>query len=197
MGPVKGLVVGGQGWVEALGYLGCLPVALVDHCGMQLGKGSLLDSHGLGQGVVEVEAPPAADGEGGRCAHHGLEDTAHILQEQVEEGLPLLLGHLVHVGLSVLRSVGQCLPSSQPSRVHQAEQVKVKEQGGDPLAVLDGPTPAPVVDCSPMEVAGADVVATLEGLLDVAAAIGGRRPHGSYTGVRMLRVHLLTCHLAL
>jgi hypothetical protein len=62
--------------------------------------------------IVEVETPPAADGEGRGLAYYSLKDATHILQEQVKEGLPLLFGDVVHMGFSVCSLVGQGLPSS-------------------------------------------------------------------------------------
>jgi hypothetical protein len=127
--------------------------------------------------IVKVETPPAADGEGRRFTHYSLKDAPHILQEQVKEGLPLLFGDVVHVGLSVCSLVGQALPSSKAGSIYKPEQVKVKEEGGDPLAVLYRPAPAFVVHLTTEEVARADVVPSLEGLLYIAATLRGMGPH--------------------
>jgi hypothetical protein len=139
--------------------------------------------------VVKVETPPAADGEGRGLTHYSLKDAPYILQEQVKEGLPLLFWDVVHVGFAVCSLVGQGLPSSKPSSINQPQQVKVEEEGGDPLAVLHRPAPAFVVHLTTEEVAGADVVPSLEGLLYIAAPLRGSGPHGPHTGVRMLSVH--------
>jgi len=139
--------------------------------------------------IVEVEAPPAADGEGRGLTHYSLKDAPYILQEQVKEGLPLLFWDVVHVGFAVCSLVGQALPSSKTGSIYEPQKVQVEEEGGDPLAVLYRPAPAFVVDLATIEVARADVVPSLEGLLYIAAPLRGIGPHRPHTGIRMLSVH--------
>ena len=138
-----------------------------------------------------MKAPAAADGERRRCPHDGIEDAPDVLQEQVEEALPLLFGHLVHKLLSVDSLVGQLVAPSKAGSIHQAKHVQVKEERGYTLAILDASAPSFAVDTSSKEIPRRNVITACKRLLDIAAALWGCRPDRPDTDVRVLRVHLL------